>query len=130
MKIASAVPALSLCLVACVQQSERKWTTHAASPSPYSATLIETDYNNGESNALRVRVDAAPHGDNGWFFVEDLSTGLITSPQPDMRWISPNDLLVTVHTAEIEGQTRRRFAGQGRPSGSLTIRYIADQKPQ
>jgi hypothetical protein len=130
MKVAIVVPAICLCLIACVQRSERKWTSRPALPSPYSATLFETNYNNGESNALRIRFDAAPREDNGWFFVDDLNTGLIVSPKPEMRWTSPNDLLVTVHTAEIDGQTRRRFAGHGRPPGSLTIRYVADQPRQ
>lgn len=75
-------------------------------------------------------MDAAPLGDNGWFFVDDLNTGLIISPKPDMRWTSPTDLLVTVHTTEIDGQTRRRFGGGGRPTGSLTIQYVADQPKQ
>jgi hypothetical protein len=127
MRILLSLPAFCLCLTACAQKSERKWTSHPSSPSPYSATLIETDYNDGESNALRIRVDAAPRQDDGWFLIEDLNTGLVLSPKPDMRWTSPNDLIVTVHSAEIKGQTRRHFTGHGRPSGSLTIRYVVDQ---
>ncbi len=130
MKIARVVPAVCFFLIACVQQTERTWTSQAPSPSPYSATLVETDYNNGESNALRVRLDMVPQGSNGWFFVEDLKTGLITSPKPEMTWSSPYDLLITVHTAEIKGLTRRRFCAYGWPSGSLTIRYVADQPTQ
>jgi len=127
MTIRLIVPAICFCLSACVQQSEQKWSSHADAPSPYSATLIETDYNNGESNEFQIRIDAAP---NKWFFVEELNSGLIISPKPYLQWTSPNDLLVTVHTAQIDGQTRRRLGGYGTPPGSLTIRYVADQPRQ
>ena len=120
-----------LCLTGCSpQHEERRWRSRGIATSPYSATLTETDYNHGESNAYQLRVDASAHGDDGWFFVDDLATDLITSPKPDVRWASPNDLIVSVHTAKIEGQTRRRFGNHGRPLGSLTVRYLPDQPDQ
>ncbi len=112
------------------QPVERKWISRPVQKSAYSAMLIEDTYNAGESNEYHLRLDAAPAGDDGWFFRNDLDTGLIISPKPDLRWTSPTDLLVTVHTAEIEGQIRRALGGNRHPVGSLTVRYIADQPKQ
>lgn len=112
------------------QPVERKWVSRPAQKSAYSAVLTEDTYNEGESNQYHLRLDAAPAGDDGWFFKNDLDTGLIVSPKPDVRWTSPTDLLVTVHTAEIEGQTRRALGGNRHPVGSLTVHYVADQPEQ
>ncbi|MGY2737340.1 hypothetical protein [Sphingomonas sp. UYP23] len=109
---------------------ERKWMSRPAQKSAYSAMLIEDTYNAGESNEYHLRLDTAPAGDDGWFFKDDLDTGLIISPKPGLRWTSPTDLLVTVHTAEIEGKTRQALGGNHHPVGSLTVRYIADQPKQ
>jgi hypothetical protein len=103
-----------------------------AIPSPYSATLIEESdrFTLGSSDVYKVRIDATPRNDDGWFFRENLDTDLGETPKPELQWLSPNDLLITVHTAQIEGQRRRRFGGDGRPAGSLTVRYLADQPKQ
>lgn len=124
------IVALGLSACSGPQHVERKWISRPAQKSAFAAMLIEDDYNAGESNEYHLRVDAVPAGDDGWFFKDDLHTGLIISPKPDLRWTSPTDLLVTVHTAEIDGQTRRRFGGNRHPAGSLTVRYIADQPKQ
>ncbi len=130
MRVVRIVPIICLGLMGCSNHTEKKWASRATGVSPYSATLIEESYNNGESNSYRVRLDTARRNDDGWFFVEDLDTDLIISPKPVLQWTSTNDLLVTVHTAEIEGQTQRRFGGDGRPVGSLIVRYLADQPKQ
>ncbi len=119
-----------LLLPRCSQHSETKTLVPPPGRSPYGATLLTDSYNDGESNAFRLRLDAAPHGDDGWFFIEDLKTDLTATPNPEVKWTSPNDLIVTVHTAKIDGQTRRRFGGRSRPDGSLIIRYIGDQPVQ
>lgn len=129
MKVSSTALIVACALSACSapQPVERKWISRPTQKSAYSATLIKDTYNDGESNQYHLRMDAAPACDDGWFFKDNLDTGLIISPKPDLRWTSPTDLLVTVHTGEIEGQTRRSLGRNGHPAGSLTIRYIADQ---
>lgn len=127
MRLVCSVLLVGVCLAGCAEHHDRKWFSYSEGASTYSATLTERDYNQGESNAFKIRIDAAPLNDDGWFFVEDLHTGMINSEKPDLHWTSPNDIMVVVHTAKIEGQTRRLFGGGARPAGSLTIRYLADQ---
>jgi len=124
--------ALLVCMLlpGCAKHTETKTPIAAPARSPYSATLLTDSYNDGESNEFRLRLDAAPKGDDGWFFIEELKTDLATMPNPEVMWTSPNDLSVTVHTAKIDGQTRRRFGGHGRPDGSLIIKYVGDQPEQ
>ena len=122
---------LALCSTAAIaspQHNRESWVSIPASKSPYRATLTEDAYSLGESNQFSLRIDAQPtNGFNGWFYEGPLDAGgAIHSPRPQLVWTSPTDLLVTVHTAELEGQTIRRFGGDGRPRGSVTIRYIAD----
>ena len=116
--------------VACAspQHKQESWQSRPASTSPYRATLTEDEYNFEESNQFTLRIDAEPlRGDNGWFYEGPLEAGgAMHSPKPQLLWTSPTDLLVTVHTAALDGQTVRRFGGNGRPKGSVTIRYIAD----
>ena len=114
--------------VASPQHNRENWNSTPAEASPNRATLTEDEYNLGESNQFSLRIDAQPaNGDNGWFYEGPLEAGgAIHSPKPQLVWTSPTDLLVSVHTAELEGQTVRRFGGRGRPRGSVTIRYIAD----
>lgn len=118
----------SSCAIASPQHSRQSWKSSSASTSPYRATLTEDEYNLGESNQFSLRIDAQrANGDDGWFYEGPLEAGgAIHSPRPQLVWTSATDLLVTVHTAELEGQTIRRFGGSGRPKGSVTIRYIAD----
>ena len=121
--------ACALAVAACSPEHEKSsWQSRPPKPSPYRATLIEDAYNHGESNEFSLRIDAAPsNGDNGWFYEGPLDAGgAIHSPKPQLVWTSPTDLLVTVHTAKLEGQTVRRFGDNGRPSGSVTIRYVAE----
>ena len=134
MAIARIIPIIFLCLLGCsdVEHTEKKWASRPKPPSPYSATLTEESYRFtlGASDAYEIRIDAAPHNDDGWFFRKDLDTDLAEAPKPELRWTTANDLLVTVHTAQIDGQWRRRFGGDGRPTGSLIVQYVPDQPKQ
>ena len=134
MKLAFAVPVLCVCLTGCggpTPAHTGKRIFHPPGASPYTATLIEKQY--WMNTLFDVRIDAADpkHGtgpeDRGWYFVEDLHNDDDTYPAPDVRWASPTELLVTMHTARIEGQVRRRFGGEdGLPLGSITVRYVRD----
>ncbi|WP_308514363.1 hypothetical protein [Sphingomonas flavescens] len=108
------------------QHVQQSWHLRPTAKSPYRATLTEDTYNFGESNRFSLRIDASPsNGDNGWFYEGPLEAGgAVHAPKPELVWTSSTDLLVTVHTAELEGKTVRRFGGNGRPRGSVTIRYI------
>ncbi|PXA85443.1 hypothetical protein DMC47_37560 [Nostoc sp. 3335mG] len=123
-----------LCLSGCsdAEHTETKWASRPKVPSPYSAMLIEESdrFALGGSDTYHIRLDAAPRNDDGWFFRENLDTDLAEGPKPELSWPTANDLLVTIHTAQIDGQRRRRFGGDGRPEGSLVIRYVADQPKQ
>jgi hypothetical protein len=134
MAISRTAPIILLCLVGCsdAEHTEAKWASRPNAPSPYSAILIEESdrFALGGSDVYKIRIDAAPHNDDGWFFRESLDTDLAETPTPELRWITANDLLVTVHTGQIDGLRRRRFGGDGRPVGSLTVRYLADQPKQ
>lgn len=113
------------------QHDRRSWPSSYGSSSPYRATLTEDEYNFGESNEFSLRIDAQrSDGDNGWFFVVSLDAGGAThSPKPQLVWTTATDLLVTVHTADLEGQTIRKFGGKNRSRGSVTVRYIAYGPP-
>lgn len=127
--VRSIICAGALSVAACSPQHEKtSWQSRPSPTSLFRATLTEDAYNYGESNEFSLRIDASPSkSDNGWFFVGPLETGgRIHSPKPQLSWTSPADLLVTVHTGELTGQTIRRFGGNGRPSGSVTFQYIAD----
>ena len=131
MAIIRTAPIIFLCLLGCsdTEHTETKWVSRPNAPSPYNATLIhESDrFALGGSDTYQIRIDAAPRNDNGWFFRENLDTDLAETPKPELRWSTANDLMVTVHTAHVDGQRRRRFGGDGRPEGSLIVQYIADQ---
>ncbi|WP_294338910.1 hypothetical protein [uncultured Sphingomonas sp.] len=129
MKIVASAALAWLSLTACAQQSENRRTFRPPYPSPYTATIIETSYNFGESNSFKLRLDAASTATGGWFFVTDLATGMMYSPPPEVRWTSATDLLVVVRTATIKGEIIRSFGYVGEPAGKLTMRYIADQRP-
>lgn len=121
---------LLLCLFGCSpQHGQERWRYAPEPSSPYQATLIGDDFNLGESQQFSLRIDAQPAeaGDNGRFFEGPIEAGgAINPPRPQLVWTSATDLLVTAHTKELEGQTTRRFGGNGRPRGSVTIRYVAD----
>ena len=118
---------VSLCVAGC-HHERTSWQSHPAKPSPYKATLTEDSYNYGDTNQFSLRIDAAAgKGGEGYFFTGPLDAGgAMSSPRPQLIWTSPTDLLVTVHTAELEGQTVRQLGDFGQPRGSLTIRYVAD----
>lgn len=125
----SIIIACAVSFAACSPEHEKtSWESRPWGPSPYRAMLIEDAYNHRESNEFSLRMDAAPaNGDNGWFYIDPLAAGgRILSPRPQLTWTSPTNLLVTVHTGELEGQTVGHFGGDGRPVGSETVRYIAD----
>lgn len=118
-----------LSIAACSPEHEKtSWQSRPMKASPYRATLIEDAYNHRETNEFSIRIDAAAvKGTDGYFFVQPLDTGgHLLSPRPQLTWTSPTDLVVTVHTGQLDGQVVRQLGGFGEPSGSLTIHYIAD----
>jgi hypothetical protein len=134
MAITRTAPIICLCLLGCsdAEHTETKWVSRPNAPSPYSATLIEESdrFALGAVDVYHIRIDAAPRNDDGWFFRQNLETDLGEPPKPELRWTSASDLFVTLHTAQMDGQWRRGFGGDGRPIGSLTVRYLADQPKQ
>lgn len=130
MRYAGFVVGTCLALAGCGPNVEtRSWVSQPFRGAPYTATLTGKTFNWGESASYTLQLDAAPAGgDRGWGFRQDVdSGGAIRAVRPRLKWTSPTDLLVVVHTDRLSGTTVRRLNDLHRPAGSLTYRYIADQ---
>ena len=131
MRTGSFVLVAFLMLTGCGPNIETShWVSQPSEKSPYKATVTGKTYNWGESQTFSIRIDAVPVGrDSGWFLSDDIdSGGLVRAVKPTLVWRTPTDLLVLVHTQSLSGETVRRFGEGQRPAGSLTLRYIANQR--
>ena len=119
--------AIAIFLAACGPTSRAQWTSKAAPSSPFSATLYEETFNDGDSIIYSLRFEKTENRPGGGWFVKKELYGDDARPRrPDLVWTTPKDLTVIVHTKGISGRVLQNFANPSGNDGSLTFEYRAD----